>query len=119
MELPGPERETRDGEAEGPRGTGGPAAGSGDQGSILGAGCADARRLFVVASLPSKVYFREDFCRLVGVVEETGVTGAHEQSLSRPLEKEPRSPPKTMLLLVAGPGKSSPGWWGKFIHPPY
>ncbi|ERE85148.1 TRIO and F-actin-binding protein [Cricetulus griseus] len=33
----------------------------------------------------------------------------HEESLSRPLEKKPHSPSKTMLLLVIGPGKNSPG----------
>ncbi|XP_041911661.1 TRIO and F-actin-binding protein-like [Arvicola amphibius] len=32
---------------------------------------------------------------------------AHEESLSRPLDKGPRSPSKTMLHLVAGPGENS------------
>lgn len=68
---------------------------------------------FVVTSLPSNVHFREDSWRILESQR------AREESLSRPLEKEARSPFKTMLHLVAGPGKNSPGWWGISIHPPY
>lgn len=85
----------------------------GTKGPFSGPCVQNARRLFVVTSLSFNVHFREDSWRTLESQR------AHEESLSRPLEKEPRSPSKTMLHLVVEPGKNSPGRWGISILPPY